>query len=294
MGPQFKRSLVGFNRKAVDEAIQLKKNEISALEAEVDSLTQIALEGQARLTRRLYGLTIKFEDTRESYLLVKKLHENLSDLLLRLQSVVGRQESVVGDEISNLETEIQTLASLINNVENDSPSGFDEIKKALSELAAGHLLPVAEPSDIDLVCNWTVQECTFAGDTSGFTVLVAEDDPETSRLLNYILSRENFTVIMVSSGRELLKLIEVNEPPDLILLEIKLPYIDGLQLTKTIRATASWRDVRVIILSANHSERDILDSFEAGADDCVRKPFNIRELIARVRRYCYTCKTQKA
>ena len=74
-------------------------------------------------------------------------------------------------------------------------------------------------------------------------------------------------------------------PPALVLLDIMLPYLNGLQLLAQIRQKAEWQNVPIIMLTADSNERDIEQALAAGANDYMVKPFNPRELIARLRRF---------
>ena len=88
----------------------------------------------------------------------------------------------------------------------------------------------------------------------------------------------------MGDGRAARQLITEIEPPDLIMLDIMLPYCDGFELIAAIRAQDGWHTIPILMLSSKGSERDIARALDAGADDYIVKPFKPDELKARLRR----------
>jgi len=111
------------------------------------------------------------------------------------------------------------------------------------------------------------------------TVLVVDDEPQLRRVLLATLTDLGYTVIDARSGEEALEKFRA-EQPDLILLDLNMPGIGGLE---TCRALRMGSDVPIIILSVRNTERDKVEALDAGADDYVTKPFGIQELLARIR-----------
>jgi DNA-binding response OmpR family regulator len=109
-------------------------------------------------------------------------------------------------------------------------------------------------------------------------VLLAEDDPAISEPLARALRREGYEVDVRADGREALEASSDN--PDLVVLDLGLPYVDGLEVCRRIRAEG--RTVPVLILTARADEVDTVVGLDAGADDYVTKPFSARELVLRV------------
>lgn len=122
-------------------------------------------------------------------------------------------------------------------------------------------------------------------DTQQQTVLVVEDDEQIAYLLQFMLGREGFNVIVAADGEQAVNHIESISPPSLVLLDVMLPYLDGFELIERIRGKAEWRNVPVIMLTAKSRERDIVHALQAGANDYIVKPFQPGELIARLRRF---------
>lgn len=115
-------------------------------------------------------------------------------------------------------------------------------------------------------------------------LLVVEDDADISFVIKFMLEREGFAVEVANDGRMAEALIAAGEPPALAVLDVMLPFVDGFQLLKKIRATEAWSAVPVIMLTAKSQEGDIVRALDAGASDYVVKPFQPEELLARVRR----------
>jgi two-component system alkaline phosphatase synthesis response regulator PhoP len=113
-------------------------------------------------------------------------------------------------------------------------------------------------------------------------ILVVEDEEDILELVRFNLSREGYSVMGAASGEEAWRLAS-SELPDLIVLDLMLPGIDGLEVTKVIRNDSRTRDIPIIMLTAKGEEADIVTGLELGADDYITKPFSPRILVARVR-----------
>ncbi len=110
-------------------------------------------------------------------------------------------------------------------------------------------------------------------------ILVIDDEPQIQRALRAILSARHFQVTIASTGEEGLALAAA-EQPDLIILDLGLPDIDGIEVCRRLR---EWTQVPIIVLSVRESERDKVLALDRGADDYLTKPFGIEELLARIR-----------
>jgi two-component system alkaline phosphatase synthesis response regulator PhoP len=113
-------------------------------------------------------------------------------------------------------------------------------------------------------------------------ILVVEDEEDILELIRYNLSREGYQVLCATSGEEALKITR-SEALDLIVLDLMLPGIDGLEVAKTLQNDPKTRDIPIIMLTAKGEEADIVTGLELGADDYITKPFSPRILIARIR-----------
>ena len=113
-------------------------------------------------------------------------------------------------------------------------------------------------------------------------VLVIEDDKSLADVLAYNLKEEGYDVLVARDGQDGLTQAEV-KVPDLILLDLMLPIIDGLDVCRRLRANAITRDILIIMLTAKSEEFDQVVGFSVGADDYVRKPFSVRVLMERIK-----------
>jgi DNA-binding response OmpR family regulator len=120
--------------------------------------------------------------------------------------------------------------------------------------------------------------------TSQPVVLVAEDDEQIGFLLQFLLNREGYRVVLARDGYEVQRLIKEIPAPKLVILDIMMPYADGFELLAQIRAKPDWSSIPVIMLTARSQEKDIVRAFDMGATDYVVKPFLPEELKARIRR----------
>jgi len=113
-------------------------------------------------------------------------------------------------------------------------------------------------------------------------VLIVDDDPDIARLVSYNLSQSGLETVIAGTGREALRLAQ-EEPPVLIILDLMLPDIDGMEVCRTLRSHEPTSRIPIIMLTARGEEIDRVVGFELGADDYVMKPFSPRELALRVK-----------
>lgn len=113
-------------------------------------------------------------------------------------------------------------------------------------------------------------------------ILIVEDEKNIVKMLDYNLKKEGFKTVSCYNGEEALNAAE-REHPDLIILDIMLPGMDGLEVCKTIRKGDKTSHIPIIILTAKTQETDKIIGLELGADDYITKPFSPRELVARIK-----------
>jgi two-component system phosphate regulon response regulator PhoB len=113
-------------------------------------------------------------------------------------------------------------------------------------------------------------------------ILVVDDEEDILELLTFNLEREGYRVIGAQSGEKAVKLAQ-SQTPDLIVLDLMLPGIDGLEVAKILKNDSKAKDIPIVMLTAKGEEADIVSGLELGADDYVTKPFSPRVLLARVR-----------
>jgi DNA-binding response OmpR family regulator len=114
------------------------------------------------------------------------------------------------------------------------------------------------------------------------TVLVIDDEKDLLELVRYNLEKEHLDVITANDGQSGLE-IGLKHKPDLVLLDLMMPGMNGMEVCKQLRADARTSRVPIIMLTAKAAETDKIVGLEMGADDYITKPFSVRELIARVR-----------
>ena len=110
-------------------------------------------------------------------------------------------------------------------------------------------------------------------------ILVVDDEPQIQRALRAGLTAQGYTVTLAGLGEQALDQAALS-PPDLVVLDLSLPDMSGLEVCRALRA---WTSVPILILSAREQERDKVDALDMGADDYLTKPFGMGELLARVR-----------
>jgi DNA-binding response OmpR family regulator len=114
------------------------------------------------------------------------------------------------------------------------------------------------------------------------SILVVEDEADLQELLRHNLKRHGFDVRSALDGQQALRAV-AEQPPDLVVLDVMLPLIDGLEVCRRLRGDPATAHIPVIMLTARTEEADVVAGLDLGADDYVTKPFRMRELIARIR-----------
>jgi DNA-binding response OmpR family regulator len=113
------------------------------------------------------------------------------------------------------------------------------------------------------------------------TVLVVEDQEEIAALIKFKLTSSGYDVIYAENGREGLESARANTP-DLILLDVMMPVMNGVEMLKVLKADPDLKSIPVIMLTAQSSEPAVVGGFKLGADDYITKPFKTQEFVARV------------
>ena len=113
-------------------------------------------------------------------------------------------------------------------------------------------------------------------------ILIVEDDEATVELIKFTLASKGFEAIVASDGAEAMRAVR-KEKPDLIVLDIMLPTMDGFQVCMLLKHNVEYRDIPIIILSAKVRKEDISEGYEKGADEYITKPFEPSHLIERIK-----------
>lgn len=114
------------------------------------------------------------------------------------------------------------------------------------------------------------------------TILVVDDEKDLVELVGYNLEKEGFTVLRALDGEKALEIVRTRKP-DLLILDLMLPGVKGLDICRILRGKPDTEAIPIIMLTAKSEDIDKIIGLEMGADDYITKPFNIRELLARVR-----------
>lgn len=110
-------------------------------------------------------------------------------------------------------------------------------------------------------------------------ILIVEDDNHIKNLISTTLKVNKYNYLIATSGNEAI-MLAVSHKPDIILLDLGLPDMDGLEIIKNVR---KWSNMPIIVISARSEDKDKIDALDLGADDYITKPFSVEELLARIR-----------
>jgi DNA-binding response OmpR family regulator len=128
-----------------------------------------------------------------------------------------------------------------------------------------------------------VSEMENSAEVENSTVLVADDDHDLLGYIKFRLEHAGYEVVTASNGEEALKLA-LERRPSLAVLDVKMPKLDGFEVTRKIRTSSAVRTMPVILLTASSEPKDMVRGYEAGANDYLRKPFSApEELLTSVR-----------
>jgi len=117
-----------------------------------------------------------------------------------------------------------------------------------------------------------------------YTILVADDDEDLFEALNFTLSQSHYQIIQAKDGAEAVsKALELH--PDLILLDIIMPNVDGLTACRKIKTTEETKDIPSIMLTAKDGVKDVADAFQAGANDYIVKPFEMEQVLEKIEEF---------
>lgn len=114
-------------------------------------------------------------------------------------------------------------------------------------------------------------------------IVLAEDEPQIARLIEFKLKKEGYQVTWKENGKEALQAIK-EDKPDLILLDIMMPVMGGYEVLRRLKEDENLKSIPVVMLTARAQERDVVKGIDLGAEDYITKPFHPAELLARVKR----------
>jgi len=120
----------------------------------------------------------------------------------------------------------------------------------------------------------------------GSEIVIAEDDETTREVVEFNLTEKGWDVVAFPDGDECWEHLETraSDPPDLVVLDVMMPELDGVSILERIRGHDALVDLQVVMLTSRNREEDIVQALDAGADDFVAKPFSEAELVGRIAR----------
>ncbi len=121
-----------------------------------------------------------------------------------------------------------------------------------------------------------------ANDVSLPTILMIEDHDDTACLVRFILERHGYTVKHAPDGKNAKRLTETTAPPDLVVLDISLPVLSGLEVLRAIRTTPEWQWIPVIVLTADTRAETMAEATDLGATEYLKKPFSPERLLQTI------------
>lgn len=113
-------------------------------------------------------------------------------------------------------------------------------------------------------------------------ILIVDDEPSIIVALQFLMEQNGYKTIVAFSGEEAMEAV-VRHHPDLILLDIMLPVVDGFEVCQRVRENPDWKDIRIVMVTALGSEVNVTKGLDLGADAYITKPFSNAELVAKVK-----------
>lgn len=210
--------------------------------------------------------------------------EEISDAKIRVESFKDFSSKIEQDEES-----VRFLGIIMEEETIEPIDDFtEEYRESAPEQQEGinflHITQVpdsetAKPETEEKPAEFTKQE-----KSDELSVFVVEDDGIISNIVSHLLKKQGYEIHRADDGKKAIEMIKDLPAPNLAILDIMLPYVDGFELIKRIRESESWKDVPILMLTSKSQEEDIDRAFSEGANDYVAKPFQSKELLARVKR----------
>lgn len=119
-------------------------------------------------------------------------------------------------------------------------------------------------------------------DPSAYTILLVDDEPDILEFIGYNLKKEGYSIVTASNGIQAVKVAQETHP-QLIIMDVMMPEMDGMEACETLRSQPEFRDTLILFLTARAEDYSQIAGFEAGADDYITKPVRIRVLLSRIK-----------
>lgn len=242
----------------------------------------------------------RIEEIERQLAMISKITDNMIETVpldsLMLNVAVSRSGSAEVSQGAKIIAFPDFLALSASNDTNKHHSkeivsiihAVEEVVNAKKHVAAQDTEPQERP------ISKAISETAAVKKAVKIETLIVEDDQSVLRLLVSILEREGFAVHVAVDGHEAVQLIDTLPYVSIVLLDSMLPYKSGLQLLKYIRSKPDWTHTTVIMMADNMAEKDIIAAINNGADDSIQKPFNPRELVAKINRFVQRARSSQA
>ena len=213
--------------------------------------------------------------------------EEITGAEIRVESFKDFSEEIERDEesirflgIQEVEEDIEHIDEYIEEY-RETPSDSQEGITFLHITDVPNSEPTLETEEEEEQKFIDSKESTASETLSVFLV---EDDEIISNIVCHLMKKQGYEIQKADNGKKAIEMIDELAPPNLAILDIMLPYVDGFELIKKIRENDGWKDVPILMLTSKSQEEDVARAFTAGANDYVSKPFQSKELLARVKR----------
>jgi CheY-like chemotaxis protein len=215
---------------------------------------------------------------------IHKTTEDIDRLLIDLSEEFSAMKSALDKVIESIikESEISEQSAVSLEYAIDSLSSYEAAAKPFKALDFNTQVTPFLPTEVPVKNSNVTSPLELTKHPK--TVVIAENDFETSSVLTYVLEREGFDIILAADGYSLINMIREKEAPGIIILDTLLPYMQPNMLIKQIKESKTWCDVPILITTSEHNKQVTIEALEFGANDSIEKPFNPRELAARVKR----------
>lgn len=270
---------------------------ISAIDSEIEKVKQRVRTFMASVTQLLVLRNVKEYDELLGYYsqLLEKIAPPKNSQPASVSSGPLYDDLLLTQEIEVQSTECKLEEGLPLGADEQLEAGFDA--DFLIQCEGAQIYDKMPQLDPEKLLKFDEERATKTGITakemplkegkaiSQNTILFAEYDKEMAELLKHLFEREGYNVIYAPDGKDAYDLINSMEPPQIVLLNMMLPYYDGYQLISHIRADKGWGVVPIVAITSNQAEWDTVNILNAGANDVIRKPYSPREILARIRRH---------
>lgn len=249
-------------------------------------------QGSVRVRATDQGATIRFEVIDTGIGIPEDKQEDIFKMFEQVESSLTRSQggTGLGLAITKRLVEAHEGSMGVDSALNQGSCFYFELAKATAEMIA---TTNAQPSTaIEQPRRETTQvdEDPFIGfvpqilNKGEYRVLVVDDEPVNQQVLANHLSLQSYTIVPAMTGTEALKILQDDESGfDLVILDVMMPGMSGYEVARTIRESYSLLELPILMLTAKNQTKDFIHGLEAGANDYITKPFDKRELLARVR-----------